>query len=397
MSIAPSPRFAAQADRFESLGDNCEFGFVNRKLGIEQGSLFRWASMKPPSLLALLRNDLKSIYEYENLTPLRRAMVRESTYDIGWHSGMKSIPRESELVFAHDDPERKAIFEREKRKIGYLVTKFLTRLRAGGCIYFIKCNDGVKGSLLDSLHAELRRLAGDAPFWLVHVRIATPGETAGTVFLREDNRLEALVDRFAPYDAADDLDLPVWTSILDQVFDLAPYDCWDASRASATADIERCFRTLGFPQKTIVGEPAQTSHFGFGSVQLQNDHPWSRLMESNMFRLHTLGPRDSASALMWRDLKIAGPGSIAINATAATPDSKPVKVTLVLLDQSGRLISAAEEVVVGDAGLAATLDIEQAGESKYSLTLTASVEEKLQDGERAVIDIEAPEVFARAS
>jgi hypothetical protein len=100
--------------------------------------------------------------------------------------------------------------------------------------------------------------------------------------------------------------------------------------------------------------------------------------------------------LVWRNLAIVGPSSIAINATAATSDSRPVKVTVVLLDKAGQMVSVAEETVAGDGGLSTVLDIEQAGESKYSLTLTATVEQRLADGERAVIDIEAPEIFARA-
>lgn len=189
MSIVSSPKFAAQADRLESLGDNCEFDFAPRKLGIEHGSLFRWASMKPVSLLALLRNNLKSIYDFESLAPLRPAMVSESTYDNGWNSGIKSVAQPDDCR-----PE----FDRHQR---------------------------------DRRHARQQACQGD----------------------------------------------------------------------------------------------------------------------------------------------------------------------LVLLDQSGQMISAAEELVVGDAGLSATLDIEQAGESQYSLTLTTSVEERLQDGERAVIDIAAPEVFVHAS
>jgi hypothetical protein len=66
---------SAQALRIESLGDNCELGFVLRHLGVEAGSLFRWAAMKPEQLLMKLRADFDGMYEFANLSPLRPAMV----------------------------------------------------------------------------------------------------------------------------------------------------------------------------------------------------------------------------------------------------------------------------------------------------------------------------------
>ena len=37
---------------FESLGDNCEFGFVQRKFGTEPAGLLRWAIASPAALVA---------------------------------------------------------------------------------------------------------------------------------------------------------------------------------------------------------------------------------------------------------------------------------------------------------------------------------------------------------
>ena len=57
----------ASLSRIESLGDNCELGFVLRRLGSEEGMLFRWASMQPESLLATLRADFERFYEFDDL------------------------------------------------------------------------------------------------------------------------------------------------------------------------------------------------------------------------------------------------------------------------------------------------------------------------------------------
>jgi hypothetical protein len=72
--------------RLEGLGDNCELGFVLRRLGFEDGMLFRWASIRPESLLATLRGDCADLYEFGNLVPQNAKMVRDLHYGTSWHT-----------------------------------------------------------------------------------------------------------------------------------------------------------------------------------------------------------------------------------------------------------------------------------------------------------------------
>lgn len=60
--------------RLQSLGENCEFGFVQRSLGVETSSLLRWAIAKPEDVAALLENiregqTFEQLYAYESITP----------------------------------------------------------------------------------------------------------------------------------------------------------------------------------------------------------------------------------------------------------------------------------------------------------------------------------------
>jgi hypothetical protein len=75
--------------RLEALGDNCEFGFLLRRLGFEDGMLFRWASIRPQCLLATLRNDFVDLYQFDNLVPAQVGMVRDLHYGIAWHTGVQ--------------------------------------------------------------------------------------------------------------------------------------------------------------------------------------------------------------------------------------------------------------------------------------------------------------------
>lgn len=53
--------------QFESLGDNCEFGAVQRNFGVEVAGLFRWSSTKARMLVTLLDEELKSVDDPESV------------------------------------------------------------------------------------------------------------------------------------------------------------------------------------------------------------------------------------------------------------------------------------------------------------------------------------------
>jgi hypothetical protein len=79
---------SAQALRIESLGDNCELGFVLRHLGVEAGSLFRWAAMKHEQLLMKLRGNCPGTLGDDN--PLRNiGSPIPSKTEIGLEAGPK--------------------------------------------------------------------------------------------------------------------------------------------------------------------------------------------------------------------------------------------------------------------------------------------------------------------
>src|ERR1700712_5782214 len=99
--------------RLEGLGDNCELGFVLRRLRFEDGMLFRWASIRPESLLATLRGDFEHLYELDNLVPQNSKMVRDLRYGTAWHSQMTSSRRAGTPTFDLQEKERLPIHERE--------------------------------------------------------------------------------------------------------------------------------------------------------------------------------------------------------------------------------------------------------------------------------------------
>jgi hypothetical protein len=376
-------RWAAEADRLESLGDNCEFGFVCRKLGFENASLFRWAWMKPKGLLALLLNDFRHGYDFENLSPYRTNMVREDIYDISWHTKMKVAYRGQAFEFVYVLDTRQNLFMQEARKFAYLRAKFVSRVEAGGGLYFIKSNDGIAPHILSAIHGEMLRLAKGAPFWLIHVCLAGAEDEVGSVRgVGANGLLEARVRRFASYNEADDVDLPVWEEIIDKVFLAARYEEWPQARRASEKALARSVRRL--PLAACDGDAAE-----YGRFSSITDHAWSRKLEdNNVFRLHCSGADESKSMLLWSDIAVDGRSLMTLAARVAVDDSKVVRVSATLRDARNAIMT---EVFVGRE-LSASFELASKAAGPFTLEIGASTPESLKGGDRAVIDVDAPEI-----
>jgi tetratricopeptide (TPR) repeat protein len=138
-------------EQFESLGANCDFGFVQRKRGAEPLSLLRWTSVTPQNLARLLAADLAH-YDDPSCYSLRGAHEREyilyeNVYETQGHTGVNSsdIP--------HDE-----FFDRLTRRQAFLKRKFLAELTAGKKIFLYMAKDQISEEEMESIERELRRL-----------------------------------------------------------------------------------------------------------------------------------------------------------------------------------------------------------------------------------------------
>jgi hypothetical protein len=130
---------------FESLGENCSFGLVQRKSGVEVLGLLRFANTKLISLLhgldeefAAARSPDESRIDLDKAEP-REYVLRLPRYGIRWHTTVHEGEADAELVF-----------EQHAGKLRYLQRKFCEGIRAGRKIYVIVRSDphkvGVVGS-----------------------------------------------------------------------------------------------------------------------------------------------------------------------------------------------------------------------------------------------------------
>lgn len=192
-------------NRFESLGDNCEFGFVQRRSGIEPGGLLRWTVSPPGPLVEAIEARFEGIYQFENVVPFTPRMVEDRRSGIKFHSAMTS----TDGVFDLDPERRREVHQTEYEKISYLRGKLLQLLETGEKTFVYKRNAGVDEALIGRLSSAI---AAHGPSRLLYVK-ADPAR-AGTVEVVSKALTMGFVERFAPYAAANDLAYESWIQML---------------------------------------------------------------------------------------------------------------------------------------------------------------------------------------
>ena len=212
---------------FESLGANCEFGFVLSRVGIRTPSLFRW-SIVPyvKQLIRLLDADFAGMFLYENLEPFHPGMVVDRHYRLAWHSPMTSEKidpsqdaRTGNLRFVMPEEELQAVFRFEQAKIAQQVDRLRLSLRMADRIFVYKALDELPlaEAEVSELHAALERRGRNR---LLVVSLATPEAPAGSVELLRPRLAHGRLDRSAPGDKANDVSLDCWLEICAGAFRL---------------------------------------------------------------------------------------------------------------------------------------------------------------------------------
>lgn len=195
--------------RFESLGDNCEFGFVQRQLGYEDGSLFRWTVSPFHPLVKSLNSSFEGMYQFEHLEPSAPDMVKDRLTGLAFHTKMYS----KDGVFIASEEEWRKIYEDEISKITYLKEKFFKNLLNKARFFVFKSNNNINKADADALFAAMRK-HGEAQFLCVRHDSAAMDVT---VQRNEEGYWEGNIHRFAPYSRADDIAYEDWFRLIELV------------------------------------------------------------------------------------------------------------------------------------------------------------------------------------
>jgi len=187
---------------FESLGNNCEFGLVQRQAGAEPLGLFRFSATGISSLVSALNADFAELGNLDKLKieiSGKEFVVRDLKYNLFYHTW---------IFEGQEDPD--IIRQKESKKIKFLVRKFLDELEGGQKIFVYKNDPEISQPEALMLLRALRR-HGNNP--LLFVAVALGKNKPGQINNLGEGLFRGYVDRFHPNDNAYDVSFESWTTL----------------------------------------------------------------------------------------------------------------------------------------------------------------------------------------
>lgn len=195
--------------RFESLGDNCEFGFVQRAAGADPLGLLRFNGIKTDpehrlrALVAALERGFDGLGAAENIritaegTSGRRELIaHETAYNLMYHTWVPEHAVSTETQT-----------ERESKRLTFLRRKLMNDIAAGDKIFVWKSDGTQTADQVRPLFQTLRRFGPDTLLWVTKADADHP---SGSVEMIEPDFIHGYVERFAPADQAMDVDHLSW-------------------------------------------------------------------------------------------------------------------------------------------------------------------------------------------
>ena len=188
--------------RFESLGENCDLGVVQRAVGLEPLGLFRFAACNAPGVIALLRARFHPLGEPEDLWldevgPRREYWVKSRQFTFESHTN-RYAPHDQAAV----------VRDGEIEKLRYLKSHLLRDLAQGRKLFVFKGTSEL---------ATIRRLAAQlqthGPNCLLWVNVADEAHAAASVERDSSSLLRGFVSRFGTYDGNPSLPVEEWVSV----------------------------------------------------------------------------------------------------------------------------------------------------------------------------------------
>ncbi len=200
---APVPVLLRQ---FESLGNNCEFGIVQRRMGVEVLNLLRFGNAQFEELLAALRDEFRAATDPSAISVTlndgsrREYVLSIPEYNIQWHTFVFE-----DMAAAEETRGAHAV------KLNYLRRKFYEGLAGGRKIYVVKrevpLTIGQALPLLLLLNRKSRNV-------LLCVGPVQKGRQPGEVELLLPGLMCGHIGAFAPDDDVENVDPAAWLPII---------------------------------------------------------------------------------------------------------------------------------------------------------------------------------------
>jgi hypothetical protein len=202
---------AELAAGFESIGENCEFGLVQRQCDTEPLGLLRFSGSFSHDIVRGVDREFEGIGEPEDITPKlegnggrREFMIHERKYGLVYHTFVYEGDRTIDLMR-----------QQESTRLKFLRRKFIEELDAGEKIFVFKRATPVPESEILPLFMALNRRRANTLLWVVPEETGKP---SGTVEVLMNGLLKGYIDRFAPGDNAHDFSFSEWVKLCVHAF-----------------------------------------------------------------------------------------------------------------------------------------------------------------------------------
>lgn len=196
--------------QFESLGDNCELGLVQRQAGAEPLGLLRFSGTPLRNLLRGLNARFANIGDPAHIrvnVENGEYMVKLTRYDFNYHA---------EVRVGEADPAD--IHRQQCKTVGFLARKLMEDLEEPGKILVFRQNEPLLAGDLIDLRAALNAYG---PNRLLLVQEACPGHPPGSVIVIDERMMVGYVRRLAERHAVQDLDYHSWMQVLRRAWRIA--------------------------------------------------------------------------------------------------------------------------------------------------------------------------------
>lgn len=188
---------------FESVGDNCELGLLQRRFGVEPLGLLRFAGAPLGNLVRALNARFSGIADPDQIRVYEvngEYMVKLVRYDFTHHADA-----------AVGDVAPEAIHAQQCAVVNFLTEKLISDLEGCAKILVFRQNE----PLLAGDLADLRiALSAYGPNTLLWVQEACPGHPPGSVDVADERLMIGYVRRLARRDDVPDLDPESWMQVL---------------------------------------------------------------------------------------------------------------------------------------------------------------------------------------
>jgi hypothetical protein len=191
--------------RFESLGENCEFGLFQRRCDAEPLGLLRFSSTFMRNLIRGIDTGFDGLGEIDDIEPRleggprKEYMIHEKKFGLVYHTFVYEGQRSVWLMR-----------EQESARLKFLRRKFMEDLTNAEKIFVYKFAADVSEEEILPLHLALNRYGESTLLWVVPAERDCP---PGTVEVVMPGLLKGYIDRFAPEANAHDLSFEGWLRV----------------------------------------------------------------------------------------------------------------------------------------------------------------------------------------